>query len=662
MNFRERQRLAKRNSRRLIAYFTASVFSVVFFVWYLSALLYGLFETDLFSFNPIALFITSPFSLNFGVLAIVCATIGLGAYSIARNLKGDGNAVAKILGASAIVRSGANASERRLLNIVEEMALASGILPPSVYVLPQNKAINALTAGESQANAAIVVTSGALIYLNRDELQGVIAHEFSHILNEDVKLNMRSAFLLGGVEFTLATGAFFMRSQRDDVVMRHEDILSPGADSPRQAWRFLFGAVLYICSAIGMVCASIVKSALNREREFLADASTVQFARQTDGIAGALKKIGGLSSNVNAPLSSMFSHFFFAEGPSGILDSHPPIEERIRRIEPKWDGSFIAPIALTEAETSEANYVPAPTFADGGIYDSLLPLANPNEGIIALKTRSDAKAKANAIEAQYIPIALKSNDAPQKALDALSIARENIEAISDFLREQASEALSARWIIYALLIDAIDEAIAKRQIAILNSRVFAEDFCKIQLALSLMKRENVVHLIFLCVPALERLTFDQYTRFKEIADLLIEEDGKISLFEFNLKYLVFYPLDIAFNLRKPPKPIHFGFYPIAKEISAILSAIAYDQFKNDSEAKAAFDRLCGERSLEYVSAKKMLSQTLELAYNAVQQANDDTKKLIIEKAIECVKADGAISIEEIETIHALRSAFGFGYL
>ncbi|MDR2152671.1 MAG: hypothetical protein LBO72_07615, partial [Helicobacteraceae bacterium] len=164
-----------------------------------------------------------------------------------------------------------------------------------------------------------------------------------------------------------------------------------------------------------------------------------------------------------------------------------------------------------------------------------------------------------------------------------------MEAIEPFLHECAADPLAARWIIYALLIDRVDRAVAARQHKIIATRVYPDGFEKIATAIDSLKRESVVHLIFLCVPALKNLTIDQYKHFREVADLLIEEDGKVSLFEFNLKYLVFYPLDIAFDLRKSPKIVYNAIEPIAKEISIALSAIVYDQYQNDEKAKSAFD-------------------------------------------------------------------------
>ena len=335
MNFRERQRLARRNSARLIALFALSVFTVVFSIWYMGAAINraivgsasvvypaesvgelaqrlraeeargGAPRRDRsggFFVDPLLLYSETDGDITLLLVFAALMMIFFGGSSMANRLKGDGNAVAKALGAQ--LASPLAPSQKRLINIVEETALASGVSSPSVYVLRDDEAINALAAGESPKKTAIVVTSGALRYLNRDELQGVIAHEFSHILNGDMKLNMRAAYLLYGLAFISETGAIVFRRDESD-----EDRVNPLLTAT-----FFILIPLFIIGIVGEICASAIKSALNRQREFLADASAVQFTRQIDGIGGALKKIGALGSTVSAPKAATFSYFFFARG------------------------------------------------------------------------------------------------------------------------------------------------------------------------------------------------------------------------------------------------------------------------------------------------------------------------------------------------------------
>ncbi|MDR2152672.1 MAG: M48 family metalloprotease [Helicobacteraceae bacterium] len=333
MNFRKWQQLSERNSRILIVYFAFSVFMVAFLVWYSTAVLISPvslhpsatnpvaspapFSLDTIAFNPVTLLVWSP-KYAAAVFLIVGAMIALGASNMAQTLKGDGNAVAKMLGARAATPT--NPIEKRLLNVVEEIALSSGVALPSVYILSDDEAINALAAGENQQKAALVVTSGALRYLNRDELQAVIAHEFSHIYNNDIKLNMQAACLLAGVMLVGRNGASILA----DGAPENEDkrildgSMGSGVTIFAPLW-MIIGMPLYGFGVMGAMFASLAKSAFSKEREFLADASAVQFTRQIDGITGALKKIGGLKSTVESASAPVFSHFFFASGVRGDL-------------------------------------------------------------------------------------------------------------------------------------------------------------------------------------------------------------------------------------------------------------------------------------------------------------------------------------------------------
>ncbi|MDR0665431.1 MAG: M48 family metalloprotease, partial [Helicobacteraceae bacterium] len=561
MNFRERQRLARRNSARLIALFTLSVFTVVFSIWYMGAAINRVIvgsasvvypaesvgelaqrlraeearggaprrdRSGGFFVDPLLLYSETDGDITLLLVFAALMMIFFGGSSMENRLKGDGNAVAKALGAQ--LASPLEPSRKRLINIVEETALASGVSSPSVYVLRDDEAINALAAGESPKKAAIVVTSGALRYLNRDELQGVIAHEFSHILNGDMKLNMRAAYLLYGLAFISETGAIVFRRDESD-----EDRVV----NPLLTATFFILIPLFIIGVVGEICASAIKSALNRQREFLADASAVQFTRQIDGITGALKKIGGLKSTIKTPLALVFSHFFFASGVINIFGSHPSLEERIRRVDPKWDRQFIIPKAITyfddepapPARQNAAELADATLFLDarndGESRSSGSSVDNePTRGIYRLKKTAFAPVLPQIDRSSSTPIALKTAASAcedSQESDPLSLARAYIEAIYPYLRDRALDPLSARWIIYALLIDA-DEKTGARQRTIIAKRVYIDEFDRIENALSSLKREHIVHLIFLCANALKSLTFDQYIRFREGAELLIEED------------------------------------------------------------------------------------------------------------------------------------------
>src|SRR5690606_7250973 len=253
-------------------------------------------------------------------------------------LRSGGKAVAESLNGRPIDPATTDLEERKILNVVEEMAIASGIAVPPVYVM-EDDSINAFAAGLTPQDAVIGITRGCIRLLSRDELQGVVAHEFSHIFHGDMRLNTRLVSLLHGILVIGLIGQILLRSSSSSRHRSSSKNNSAGAG-------LAIGAALAVTGYVGTVFGNPIKGAVSRQREFLADASAVQFTRNPDSIAGALKKIGGypLRSQLSASHAAEFSHMFFGQGVQSALSSlmatHPPLEERIRRVEPGWDGRF----------------------------------------------------------------------------------------------------------------------------------------------------------------------------------------------------------------------------------------------------------------------------------------------------------------------------------
>ena len=250
--------------------------------------------------------------------------------------------------------------ERRLLNVVEEMAIAAGTRVPAVFVRDGETAINAFAAGYDISDTVVAVTRGTLETLNRDELQGVIGHEFSHIMNGDMAPNIRMMGVLAGIVFIGSTGGFILRHLRDSA-------------SKGVAVLFALGAALSALGYVGLFFARLIKASALREREFLADASSVQFTRNPDGIAGALDQLrasvrGTLVTNRYA---EEVSHMFFGARISvwteGLFATHPPIDERIRRVHPRFQSlgyrklrpaPAVGPALAEESVTAVAGFAP----------------------------------------------------------------------------------------------------------------------------------------------------------------------------------------------------------------------------------------------------------------------------------------------------------------
>ncbi len=287
-------------------------------------------------------------------------------------LSQGGQVVARALGGRLVEHNLADGKQQRLLNIVEEMAIASGVPVPPVYLLPES-AINAFAAGYSPADAVVGVTQGCLDLLDRDQLQGVIAHEFSHILNGDMRLNIRLIALLHGIEFIGHSGYYLLRNSG-----RSSSALRSSSNSKDNGGGILGLALgLMVLGYLGTFFGSLIKAAVSRQREFLADASAVQFTRNPHGIAGALKAIGGSSygSKVRHPNADEMSHLFFGEAIrhwTGLFATHPPLQQRIRKLDPSWSGIFPTELQLKQQSNAAPNAVSSGTVSQSASQKSAM--------------------------------------------------------------------------------------------------------------------------------------------------------------------------------------------------------------------------------------------------------------------------------------------------
>ncbi|NDP59890.1 MAG: M48 family metallopeptidase, partial [Oxalobacteraceae bacterium] len=333
MNFFEQQEQARRQTRTLLMLFALAVTAIVLCVNVVAAVLWILSDGGHFA-GPHAY----PQYFFFTNTALTLGLIGGGTLIELISLSEGGDAVARMVGGRLVSGASSDPQERRLLNVVEEMALASALACPKVYLLDQEESINAFAAGYHPNEAVVAVTHGTLTRLTRDELQGVIAHEFSHILNGDMRMNVHLIGVLSGIQMLSGFGRHLMdfggrvwaRPERDEK------------GSSFQAVLFMAGLVLFVVGYIGLFFGRLIKSAVSRQREFLADASAVQFTRNPDGIGGALRKIAGLSdrnapgSQIRHPNAEQLSHLFLGAARAGLMQglfaTHPAITERLRRI------------------------------------------------------------------------------------------------------------------------------------------------------------------------------------------------------------------------------------------------------------------------------------------------------------------------------------------
>ncbi len=499
MDFFEHQERARRKTGLLVAYFVIAVALIILSVYLAVAgiLFYGRGGED---YGGDSLWFPDVFTaVSLGTLAIITT----GSLVKIAELAGGGEVVARSLGGRPVLSATTDLRERVLMNVVEEMAIASGMPVPPVFLLEGEAGINAFAAGTTPQNAVIAVTRGSIEMLDRDQLQGVIAHEFSHIQNGDMRLNLRLIGILNGILIIAMIGYFLMRSG-------YYSTRSSDSSEDRKGGNPLplLGLCLYLIGYIGIFFGHLIKSAVSRQREFLADASAVQFTRLPDGIAGALKKIGGLAtgSRLATPRAEEASHMFFGNGLStpffALLATHPPLAERIRRIEPAFDGRF------PPAQPSE--FSPQDVVDPRSLAARRAAITGATGAAVAATLAADSAARA-AIGAQTIPFepaaAVAQVGAPNS--QHLEYASALLARLPAEFSTAARDPLGAVATIYALLLDPAEETVRRTQLEYLAARANPHaNAATLQLAAPArgLAPEARLPLVSLVLPALEGLS------------------------------------------------------------------------------------------------------------------------------------------------------------
>ncbi len=345
--------------------------------------------------DPLLLFLVAAGTLIIVGGASFCKTLELA--------DSTGADVAKQLGGREISPASDAADERRLVNVVQEMSLASGVPVPRIFVLENELGINAFAAGTRKNRAAIAVSRGALDKLSRDELQAVVGHEYSHILNGDMRLNIRLTGWIFGLVIISILGEIFLRSAAWQSGGRRSSKGNPAAIF------IVLGLGLLVIGFVSRIFAQLVQAAISRNRERLADASATQFTRNPEALANALSRIGGdaLGSKINSPRAGEFAHFFFANGVNALFATHPPLEERIRALNPRWDGKFLPPLSRGNADDAEdGNAVPEPmsrgnASALPAIFTTLSGNADDAKALIYMLTMAESP-ECNVAQAQIL--------------------------------------------------------------------------------------------------------------------------------------------------------------------------------------------------------------------------------------------------------------------
>jgi Zn-dependent protease with chaperone function len=653
MNFFDAQTRARKHTARLFVFMAAAVLGVVVVAYLLAAAALGLWER-VFAMSPREIVhetVGPPAGLwhprlFFGLLFGTAALVAGAAWRKWRELRGGGAVVAKLLGARWVRPGTDELAERRLINVVEEMALASGMPMPVVFLLDREHAINAFAAGFKPSDAVIVVTRGAAEELSRDELQGVIGHEFSHILNGDMRMNVLLTALLFGLQFVALLGEAILgdcgerRGGGADLLDRydvHETLFYPVAFIMAPA-RILAGLVVAGFGYAGYFAGKLIQAMISRQREFLADAASVQFTRNPAGIIGALKKIGMAGGAViSNPAARQLRHFFFTEPRADWLQAcfatHPNWIARIHAINA---GEALA-ITGEALAAGRLRVEGAPAFAGGPAVAAMAGFFTASAGTLSPREMERARAL--------------------------------IEKIPAALRDAAHDPNRAPSLMAGLLLS--HDGLARRSqwgMLHLQSGVAIDTVRRLESPLLALPRDTRLPLAQMAMPALRRLPGRRAAGLAATVMRLVEHDGHVSVFEYALmRVLRHHLLEIDGG---PGARRQAGRAGRAEDgdVALAMAFLAWHGSgagaRDENAARAAFDAglsaLAGRRfsvAWEQVSGKALDYAGVDAALDRLAAAPGETKRMVLDAAARVVMADGKILPDEIELLRAIADSF-----
>lgn len=615
MDFFEAQDQARRRTKWLVLWFLLSVVGVVLAV---DALIFFALGQGAGGEIVSILLVSSA-----ATAGLILAASGFKSMQ----LSSGGAVVAKDLGGRLLMPGTTDFEEKRLLNIVEEMAIASGMPVPQVYLMDEEEGINAFAAGTEPSNAVIGVTRGTLQRLSREELEGVVAHEFSHILNGDMRLNMRIIGLVFGLVVISIVGRGMVEMLRFQSFGRRRDKEGGGL----MLALFLIGIGLIVIGSIGVFFGRVIQAGISRQREFLADASAVQFTRNPDGVAGALKKIGGLSlgGKLKTAKASEASHMMFSD--AGLfsfgLATHPPLDVRIKAIQSSWDGEF-----------SES---------------ALPPVA---EGHV-----KKLKKKSGPLSILGVSCLSAVEEIGQENRRKALSGRQIREGLIEQWEEAVHDRDEAQALIFGLLL-AEDRELRNGEESYL-SKTAGEEAAELALGwqdeVAKLHSARKIGLIDLALPALRSMSRLEYERFIGITRWLIASDGKVDLFEFMIQRVVERHLESHFERTGFGRIRYTKVSQLSKEAHLLVSTMAGLGAGNLEEREVACRSASGELGLrESHLAESTSLKELGTVLDRFDDASPIVKKELLIACGRAAAADGDLTGREVELLRSIADSIG----
>ncbi len=650
MDFFAQQAKVRRSSRTLVLLFITAVLSIVIAVDLICAFLLGV------GLRPLPLL---------GVSAAVLAVIGLcTAYRVA-SLAGGGSAVAQGMHAVEVPADTTNPQWQRLRNVIEEVAIASGVPVPDIYVMQDETAINAFAAGYTPADAVVCVTQGCLDQLDRDELQGVIAHEFSHVLNGDMRLNIRLIGLLFGIMAIGLIGRFMIyggsgRSRRDGGNVA------------------LAGLALLIVGGIGLFFGKMIQAAVARSRESLADASAVQFTRQTSGIAGALKKIAAFEqgSQLQSPRRDEVRHMLFGDAEmSSMFATHPPIIQRIQALEPGFKPEELdAYVKQWLARGGDPNSIdlhaePSPWqqgLHEAAVADGDLNVGGALPGFPSMQA-GGAKPIGGVIPTAGAELAITAAAVAAQVgtpgSDDYHAATQLHAQIPPALAAAARDPRGALAVVLALAASDHPELMAKQLQTVTQAFDAALAGAVSSLAAQIADLHPMLRLPLaqLAFPTLKRRPRPDVMAFVKALDGLVHADGQVDLDEYCLSKLVqaqvVAALDPAANFKAGARKL----VDLQDDLRDLAALVAHFGNDDDDDAQRAFQTALAEAlpnaQLMYAVPDDWQA-ALDRSLAALQQLAPEGKQLTVQALTRAIAADGKVSVAESELLRVVCAVLG----
>ena len=638
MNFFEHQEAAKKKTVLLVTLMIAAIAALILITtlvissigFFLSAP-QNLADTQAPQNSLIAHYLQFAKTSAFWYLALgIIAVVIVGSVFKWRQLASGGRYVAESLGGRLLNQNTKDTDEMRALNVVEEMAIASGNPVPPVYIM-EDDSINAFAAGLSRHDAVVGVTRGCVNLLTRDELQGVIAHEFSHIHNGDMRLNLKLIAFIHGIVVIGLIGSLLTRS---------------GAISRRSSNGGLalvgIGIALVVIGYGGTFFANIIKAMVSRQREFLADASAVQFTRNPEGIGGALKKIGGFSGGaiLKSGGAPEFSHMYFGQGIplrlNALMATHPPLEDRIRRIEPSWSGEFTKPKYQSSYIDPEQKIKHQKVATAESLVGSLASAS------ITTTLGATNYASSDTNDDQLI------DSVGEISTQSLELTREQISLLPTEIQRAARNSYSARALVYCLLLNR-DRDARMRQIEIINDAAHPatfEEMRRLYQWVAGLERAHYLILVDLCIPALKQLSVSQSEIFKANMKSLVTGGDQKNFYEWCLHRIVVHSVERFKTVEN--KKLE-DCLPSIQTVFSATAAMTEKTLRN-----AAFDAAWDEISLPKLELVTLSSLgELESALDELAALKPMEKPKLLKALMVIIKHDKKATPAEAEIFRAI---------